>query len=83
VLVTRTSTTKQAITQGKDMVSKRWEDDRHVEASEPMKNTNVKPITGRQSITISRETPRFSPEVHVLPVTLVLVVLTNIMWFGD
>jgi hypothetical protein len=33
---------------------------RRVEASEPMKNTKVKPITGRQSITISRDTKIFS-----------------------
>jgi hypothetical protein len=55
---------------------------RRVEASEPMMNTNVKPITGRQSITISRETPIFSPEVHVLVGTLVPVVSTNTTWFG-
>jgi hypothetical protein len=55
---------------------------RHVEASEPMKNTNVKPITGRQSITISRETPRFSLEVHVLADMLVPVVSTNTTRFG-
>jgi hypothetical protein len=55
---------------------------RRVEASEPMMNTDVKPITGRQSITISRETPRFSPEVHVLAGTLVPVVSTNTTWFG-
>jgi hypothetical protein len=55
---------------------------RRIEASELMKNTNVKPITGRQSITISRETPRFSPEVHVLSGTLVPVVSTNTTWFG-
>jgi hypothetical protein len=53
-----------------------------VEASEPMKNTNVNPITGSQSITISRETPRFSPKIHVLAGTLVPVVSTNTMWFG-
>jgi hypothetical protein len=46
-----------------------------------MKNVNVKPITGRQSITISRKTPRFSPDVHVLAGTLVLVVSTNTTWF--
>jgi hypothetical protein len=56
---------------------------RRVEASEPINNTNVKPITGRQSITISRETPRFSPKVHVLAGTLVPVVSTNTTWFGD
>jgi hypothetical protein len=50
---------------------------RRVEASEPMKNTNVKPINGRQSITISRETLRFSPEVHVLAGMLAPVVSTN------
>jgi hypothetical protein len=55
---------------------------RRVEVSEPMKNTNVKPITGRQSITILRETPRFSLEVHVLAGTLVSVVSTNTTWFG-
>jgi hypothetical protein len=54
---------------------------RRVKASEPMKNTKVKPIIGRQSITISRETPRFSPEVHVLAGTLVPVVSTNTKWF--
>jgi hypothetical protein len=48
-----------------------------------MKNTNMKPITGRQPITISRETPIFSPEVHVLAGTLVPVVLTNTTWFND
>jgi hypothetical protein len=47
-----------------------------------MKNTNVKPITGRQSIIISRETPRFSPEVYVLAGTLVPDVSTNTTWFG-
>jgi hypothetical protein len=55
---------------------------RHVEASEPMKNTNVKPITGRQSITISREIPRFSLEVHVLAGMLVPIVSTNTTRFG-
>jgi hypothetical protein len=60
------------------------EDDlyRRIETSEPMKNTNVKPIIGRQSITISRETPRFSPEVHVLAGTLVPIMSTNTTWFG-
>jgi hypothetical protein len=55
---------------------------RCVEASEPIMNTDVKPITERQSITISRETPRFFPEVHVLTGMLVPVVSTNTMWFG-
>jgi hypothetical protein len=81
VLATRTNTTKQGKTQGKGAVSKRWKNDRRVEASEPMKNTNVKPITGRQLITISRETPRFSSEVHVLTGTLVPVVSINTTWF--
>jgi hypothetical protein len=48
-----------------------------------MKNTKVKPITRRKSITISRETPRFSPKVHVLAGTLVPVVSTNTTWLGD
>jgi hypothetical protein len=55
---------------------------RCVEASELMKNINVKPITRRQSITISRETPRFSPEIHVLAGTIVPVVSTNTTWFN-
>jgi hypothetical protein len=55
---------------------------RRVEASELKMNTKVKPITRRQLITISRETPRFSPEVHVLAGTLVPVVSTNTTWFG-
>jgi hypothetical protein len=84
VLATRTNTTKQAITQGKVVVVNDGKMIlyRRVEASELIINTNVKSITMRQSIIISRETPRFSLEVHVLAGMVVLVVSTNTTWVG-